>query len=74
MKVKEAAGWRSQFILTARTFGYRSTPLQQTITTLEVKPFNLQQIQQFIHDGCLQTGVMSRAGEDDIGVQYERTF
>ncbi|NET60056.1 MAG: NACHT domain-containing protein [Symploca sp. SIO2E6] len=59
------------FILTSRPFGYQSAQLQQGVTVLEVQPFNLQQVQRFIHSWYWQTEVMSRAGEDDLGVREE---
>lgn len=59
------------FILTSRPFGYKSAPLQQAVTVLEVQPFKLQQMQQFIHNWYLQTEIVSRAGEEDLGVQEE---
>ncbi|NES21802.1 MAG: NACHT domain-containing protein [Symploca sp. SIO3E6] len=59
------------FILTSRPFGYQSARLQQGITVLEVQPFNLKQVKEFIHSWYLQTEVMSRAGEEDLGVQEE---
>ncbi|NEQ70613.1 MAG: hypothetical protein F6K21_35000, partial [Symploca sp. SIO2D2] len=59
------------FILTSRPFGYQSARLQQGVTVLEVQPFNLKQVKEFIHSWYLQTEVMSRAGEEDLGVQEE---
>ncbi|NEQ70880.1 MAG: hypothetical protein F6K21_36395, partial [Symploca sp. SIO2D2] len=59
------------FILTSRPFGYESARLQQGVTVLEVQPFNLKQVKEFIHSWYLQTEVMSRAGEEDLGVQEE---
>ncbi|NER99273.1 MAG: NACHT domain-containing protein [Symploca sp. SIO1B1] len=59
------------FILTSRPFGYQSALLQQGVTVLEVQPFNLKQVKQFIHSWYLQTEVMSRAGEEDLGVREE---
>ncbi|MDF5719600.1 MAG: NACHT domain-containing protein [Rhizonema sp. PD37] len=59
------------FILTSRPFGYKNAQLQQEVTVLEVQPFNLKQIQQFVHNWYLETEVMSRAGEEDLGVQEE---
>jgi energy-coupling factor transporter ATP-binding protein EcfA2 len=59
------------FILTSRPFGYKTASLQQEVTVLEVQPFNLEQMEQFIYTWYLQTEVMSRAGEDDLGVQEE---
>lgn len=59
------------FILTSRPFGYQSARLQQEVTVLEVQPFSLKQMQEFIHNWYLQTEVMSRAGEVDMGVREE---
>ena len=59
------------FILTSRPYGYKSAPLEQSVTTLEVKPFSLRQMQQFLRNWYLQTEIMSRAGEDDLGVREE---
>jgi predicted NACHT family NTPase len=59
------------FILTSRPFGYQSARLKQEVTVLEVQPFSLKQMQQFIHNWYLQTEVMSRAGEEDLGVREE---
>ena len=59
------------FILTSRPFGYKTAKLQQEITVLEVQPFNLKQMQEFIHNWYLQTEIMSRAGQKDLGVQEE---
>ena len=59
------------FILTSRPFGYKTARLQQEVTVLEVQPFNLKQMQQFISRWYLETEVMSRAGLDDRGVRAE---
>ncbi|MDJ0510289.1 MAG: NACHT domain-containing protein [Crocosphaera sp.] len=59
------------FLITSRPYGYRSAPLQTTVTVLEVKPFNLKQMQQFLNSWYLQTEIMSRAGEEDFGVREE---
>ena len=61
----------TSFILTSRPYGYKSAPLEQNVTNLEVKPFSLKQMQQFLRNWYLQTEIMSRAGEDDLGVQEE---
>jgi energy-coupling factor transporter ATP-binding protein EcfA2 len=57
------------FILTSRPFGYKSAPLKQGVSVLEVQPFSLKQMEQFIHNWYLQTEVMSRAGDEDVGVR-----
>ncbi|MCY7381508.1 MAG: NACHT domain-containing protein, partial [Microcoleus sp. CAN_BIN18] len=59
------------FILTSRPFGYKSARLQQDVTVLEVQPFSLKQMQQFIASWYLETEIMSRAGQDDKGVRAE---
>jgi len=59
------------FILTSRPFGYRNAQLQQAVTVLEVQPFTPMQMQQFLHNWYLETEVMSRAGENDLGVQED---
>lgn len=59
------------FLLTSRPYGYRSAPLQESVTVLEVKPFNLKQMQQFVNNWYLQTEIISRAGEEDLGVREE---
>ncbi|MDX2215546.1 MAG: NACHT domain-containing protein [Oculatellaceae cyanobacterium bins.114] len=56
------------FVLTSRPFGYRTAPLEQ-VSTLEIQPFNLKQMQQFIRSWYLQTEIMSRLGRDDPGVR-----
>ena len=59
------------FILTSRPFGYTTARLQQDVTVLEVQPFNLKQMQQFISSWYLEIEVMSSAGQDDKGVRAE---
>ncbi len=59
------------FVLTSRPYGYESAPLEQGVTALVVKPFIIKQMQQFLRNWYLQTEIMSRAGEDDLGVREE---
>jgi len=59
------------FILTSRPFGYKTARLQQDVTVLEVQPFNLKQMQQFIGSWYLETEVISHAGQDDAGVRAD---
>ncbi len=59
------------FILTSRPHGYRSTPVEQVGTVLEVLPFNSKQVKQFIQSWYLQTEIMSRAGRDTPAVRSE---
>lgn len=60
---------KTTFILTSRPFGYRSAPVEQVGTVLQVQPFTLEQMKQFIDSWYLQTEIMSRAGRDDPGVR-----
>ncbi|MEG4202407.1 NACHT domain-containing protein [Microcoleus sp. Pol7_A1] len=57
------------FILTSRPFGYKTARLQQDVTVLEVQPFSLKQMEQFIGSWYLETEVISHAGQDDAGVR-----
>ena len=59
------------FILTSRPYGYKTAQLKQAVTTLEVRPFSLKQMQQFLRNWYLQTEIISRAGENDLGVWEE---
>jgi predicted NACHT family NTPase len=60
---------KTPFILTSRPFGYHSAPLEQVGTVLEVKPFSLQEMKQFVNNWYLQQEIMSRLGKDDRGVR-----
>lgn len=59
----------TRFILTSRPFGYQSAPISSVKAILEVQPFNLQQMQQFIQNWYVQREIMSRLGKDDPGVR-----
>jgi hypothetical protein len=60
---------KTPFLLTSRPFGYRSAPLAQVGTVLEVKPFSLREMKQFVHSWYLQNEIMSRLGKEDRGVR-----
>jgi energy-coupling factor transporter ATP-binding protein EcfA2 len=60
---------KAVFILTSRPHGYRSAPLSRAGTLLEVQPFNMAQMKQFIQNWYLQNERMRRAGNDDPGVR-----
>ncbi|HEY9622521.1 MAG TPA: NACHT domain-containing protein, partial [Crinalium sp.] len=62
-QIKDYPG--NTFILTSRPFGYRSAPLAEAGIILEVQPFTLKQMEQFIQNWYLQTEVMSRLGKED---------
>ena len=59
---------RTSFIVTSRPHGFRSTPVEQVGTVLEVLPFNQKQMEEFIYKWYLQTEIMSRAGRDTPAV------
>ncbi|MEG4408294.1 NACHT domain-containing protein [Microcoleus sp. MON2_D5] len=59
------------FILTSRPFGYKTARLQQDVTVLEVQPFNMKQMEQFICSWYLEIEVISSAGQYDAGVRAE---
>ncbi len=59
----------NQFIVTSRPFGYESNPLPETLL-LEVKPFTIEQVRQFIHNWYLATE-RQKQGRDDEGVRRD---
>ena len=59
------------FILTSRPLGYKHAKLQKDVTVLEVQPFSLKQVQQFIHSWYLETEIRSQENTDDLGVRDE---
>lgn len=59
----------NQFVITSRPFGYRLNPLQDVVV-LEVRPFTIEQVQQFVHNWYLANEMMS-AQRDDPGVRME---
>ena len=62
---------RNVFILSSRPHGYRSAPVEEIGTVLEVLPFNSEQVEQFIQSWYLQTEIMSRAGRETPAVRSE---
>lgn len=59
------------FMVTSRPFGYKIAPVENIYTILDVQPFNLTQVEKFIHNWYLQREIMSRLGQDDQGVRNE---
>ncbi len=59
----------ARFILTSRPFGYHSASVEGINTVLEVQPFNLEQMEKFINNWYLQSEIMSRLGQEDVGVR-----
>lgn len=60
---------QTPFLITSRPFGYRSAPLNQSVTVLEVQPFTLAQMEQFVQNWYWQNELMRRLGKDDPGVR-----
>ena len=59
------------FLLTSRPFGYQNASITKIKTVLEVKPFNLKQMEQFINSWYLQNEIVSRLGKNDSGVRQK---
>jgi energy-coupling factor transporter ATP-binding protein EcfA2 len=57
----------NRFLVTSRPFGYRTTPLK-TATVLEVQPFSIEQVKQFVENWYLANEILS-FGKDDPGVR-----
>ena len=62
---------QTNFIVTSRPYGFRSTPVEEVGTVLEVLPFSQKQMEEFIHNWYLQTEIMSRAGRNTPAVRDE---
>ena len=62
---------RTTWILTSRPFGYQQARLQQARTSLEVQPFNLRQVEQFLRRWYLQNESLRQARQVDAGVRAE---
>lgn len=59
----------SQFVVTSRPFGYASNPLPDALL-LEVKPFTLEQVRQFV-TGWYAANEIKTQGRDDEGVRRD---
>ena len=62
---------KAAFILTSRPLGYKNAKLQQDVTVLEVQPFTLKQVQQFIRNWYLETEIRNQGNKDDLGVRED---
>lgn len=62
---------KARFIVTSRPFGYNIAPVENINAILDVKSFNLAQVEKFINNWYLQREIMSRLGKDDRGVRDE---
>lgn len=61
----------NQFVVTSRPFGYQSNPLPDALL-LEVKPFTLEQVRQFV-TGWYAANEVKTQGRDDDGVRRDAT-
>ena len=68
-QIKRYRQTQTTFLLTSRPHGYQSNILEDVGLVLEVKPFTLEQVKQFIHSWYLQTEIRSRMGRDDPAVR-----
>lgn len=59
------------FILTSRPYGYEEAPLSQRPFFLEVQPFNLQQMEEFINNWYIQNEIIRQGRKEDPGVQAD---
>lgn len=59
----------NQFVISSRPFGYRGNPLDD-VMVMEIRPFTIEQVQQFVHNWYLANEIMS-ARRDDPGVRME---
>ncbi|MEH1954915.1 GUN4 domain-containing protein [Nostoc sp.] len=62
---------KTAFILTSRPYGYTSAPVDEVGVILQVLPFTLEQMKQFIHSWYLQTEIRCRAGRNNSVVRAE---
>jgi predicted NACHT family NTPase len=62
---------KASFLLTSRPYGFKSESdsLSEIKTIVEVQPFNLKQVETFIHNWYLQREIMSHLGEDSPSVR-----
>lgn len=61
----------NQFVITSRPFGYQSNPLPDALL-LEVKPFTLEQVRQFV-TGWYEANEIKTQGRNDEGVRRDAT-
>ncbi len=59
----------NQFVITSRPFGYASNPLPDALL-LEVKPFTLEQVRQFV-TSWYEANEIKTQGRDDAGVRRD---
>ncbi|MCP5096219.1 MAG: NACHT domain-containing protein [Chloroflexi bacterium] len=60
---------KNHFVVTSRPFGYQNNPLAKAVV-LEVQPFSIDQVTQFVHNWYMANEIMS-SQRDDPGVRME---
>jgi energy-coupling factor transporter ATP-binding protein EcfA2 len=68
---QQLASYATPFILTSRPFGYTSAAIENVGVSLEVQPFNFNEVEQFINNWYLQNEIMSQVRREDPGVRDE---
>ncbi|MEO0517027.1 MAG: NACHT domain-containing protein [Cyanobacteria bacterium P01_A01_bin.116] len=63
----------SHFVITSRPYGYKDMPLDGMSVTLEVQPFTLTQMKDFIHHWYLQSELMRHKEKEDEGMRQAAT-
>ncbi|MGK7893566.1 MAG: SUMF1/EgtB/PvdO family nonheme iron enzyme [Xenococcus sp. (in: cyanobacteria)] len=61
---------KAKFIITSRPFGYKSAQLEG-VDVLEVLPFTIRQVEEFIDNWYLQNEIRRNQGKDDWGIRRE---
>lgn len=61
---------QTPFLITSRPFGYRAAPVEEVKTLLQIKPFTLAQVEQFIHSWYQQNEIRAQ-NREDAGVQRD---
>lgn len=63
--------YQTPFIVTSRPFSYMCAPVEKVRVILEVKPFTLQDVKQFVQSWYWQHEIKSRLGRDTPAVRRE---
>ncbi|MGB5637006.1 MAG: SUMF1/EgtB/PvdO family nonheme iron enzyme, partial [Waterburya sp.] len=61
---------KAKFIITSRPFGYKSAPLEG-VDVLEVLPFTIKQVEEFIDNWYLQNEIRRHLGKEDWGIRRD---
>ncbi len=61
---------KAKFIITSRPFGYKSAPLEG-VDILEVLPFTIEQVEEFIDNWYWQNEIKRNLGKEDRGIRRD---